>query len=230
MEFPQPLVRARFVRREKRFLIHAILDTGEPVVAHTNNTGRMTGSLFADGPVWLSPAAGPARKLAWTLEIAETLEGVLVGVNTQLANRLVAEALASGLLDLAGPGPCVRAEVPYPGGSSRADFLVNGALWVEVKNVSLVVGGRALFPDAPTARGRKHLQDLRERVDAGERAALVLCSQRADACTVGPADHIDPAYGALLREVHAAGVEVYGLGADVAPGGIRPARVLPVRF
>ena len=242
MRFPLPLVRGRFLGREKRFLVHARLDDGREVVAHTNNTGRMTGALAPDCPVWLSPAADPRRRLAWSLELVETTAdtgpgiapGVLVGVNTALANRLAAEAAAAGLvagLEDAGPP---RREVPYGRLGSRVDLLYEppGAppVWVEVKNVSLVRDGHARFPDAPTARGRKHLQELAELARAGRRAALVFCVQRADAATVGPADEVDPAYGGLLREAAAAGVLLRGVGMAVSVAGVAPDRELPVRL
>jgi sugar fermentation stimulation protein A len=107
LKFPQPLICARFERREKRFFIYATRsygdDQGGELVAHTNNTGRMTGCLHPGGTVWLSPAENPARKLKWSLEIVETPDGVPVGVNTALANLLVTEAITAGLLpDLAG--------------------------------------------------------------------------------------------------------------------------------
>ena len=72
MEFSQPLVRGRFLKREKRFFIHAELDDGRRVIAHTNNTGRMTGCLAPRARIWLSPADNPQRKLKWTMELIET--------------------------------------------------------------------------------------------------------------------------------------------------------------
>jgi sugar fermentation stimulation protein A len=242
LEFPQPLSRAVFVRREKRFLVHAELSGAGPVVAHTNNTGSMRGCLTPGAPVWLSPATNPARKLRWSLELVETVGGafpgvaggVLVGVNTALANRLAEEALAAGLVpELAGFAD-LRREVKYGSRGSRADFLLTDAggarTWVEVKNVSLAEDGHARFPDAPTARGRKHLLELTERVREGEGAALVFCVQRGDARSVGPADDIDPDYGRLLREAAAAGVVVAGVVMAVTENGVRPRSPLPVRM
>ncbi len=228
MIFDPPLVHARFTRREKRFLVHVVMDDGAPAIAHTNNTGRMTGCLVPGGSVWLSPAANPRRKLAWTLELAETDTGVLAGVNTMRANHLAAEAIAAGLLPGIRPDARIKAEVAYPDGSGRADFLVDDKIWVEVKNVTLVRDGRAIFPDAPTARGRKHLRALRDRVAAGDRALLVFCVQRPDARSAGPADAIDPDYGRLLREVLSAGVEIAALSVRTDPRGLYPEGQLPV--
>lgn len=235
MQFASPLVPGRFLKREKRFLVHVDLDDGDRVIAHTNNTGSMRGCLAPGTPVWLSPAADPRRKLAWTLEIvAAPVPGApLVGVNTILANRLVREAVTGGLVPgLAGAG-AIKAEARYDSGTSRADFLLTGGdlqqrLWVEVKNVSLVEDGRALFPDAPTERGRKHLRELMAVVAGGDRAALVFCIQRGDAADVRPADAIDPDYGRLLREARNAGVELHGLYNRVTTAGIEPQGPIPV--
>lgn len=233
MDYPAPLTHAVFERREKRFFIHGRLPDGESVVAHTNNTGTMRGCLFPGGDIYLSPAANPARKLRWTLEMTRTVpQGTLVGVNTLAANKLVREALASGLLDLMPAGAGLRAEVRYGRQGSRADYLATGPggarTWIEVKNVSLVEDGHARFPDAPTERGRKHLNELAAMVAAGDRAALVFCIQRDDATTAGPADDIDPEYGRLLRQVAARGVQIVGLACRPTLQGIRPLKILPV--
>jgi sugar fermentation stimulation protein A len=239
LKFPDPLVRGRVLRREKRFFIHARLDDGTDVVAHTNNTGSMRGCLAEGARLWLSPAANPERKLKWTLEIVEAAakdnQGrdiqVMVGVNTILANRLVVEAINSGLIPALAGFDSLRTEVRYGSRGSRADILLTTGdrkVWVEVKNVSLVEKGHARFPDAPTERGRKHLLELEEMVAAGDRAVMVYCCQRADAVTVGPADDIDPEYGRLLRQAAASGVEVVGLSACVESQGIVVERLVAV--
>ena len=240
MRFTTPLVRGTFLAREKRFTVHARLDDGREVAAHTNNTGRMRGCLAPACPLWLSAAANPARKLPWTLELVETTAdtgpgiepGVLVGVNTVRANDLAVEAMVAGLVPGLDPAWDLQREVPYGRQGSRADILLTGPdgrrTWVEVKNVSLVEDGHARFPDAPTARGRKHLEELEAMVAAGDRAALLFCVQRGDAGSAGPADDIDPSYGSLLRRVAAAGVAVHAVGMEVTPAGIDPARLLPV--
>ncbi|RKZ16755.1 DNA/RNA nuclease SfsA [bacterium] len=240
MRFTSPLIRGSFLAREKRFTIHVRLDDGREVAAHTNNTGRMRGCLAPHCPIWLSAAANPARKLPWTLELVETTDetgpgiaaGVLVGVNTARANDLAVEAIGGGMVPGLDPTWQLRREVPYGRQGSRADILLTGPdnrrAWVEVKNVSLVENGHARFPDAPTARGRKHLEELATMVAAGDRAVLLFCVQRGDADSAGPADDIDPDYGVLLRSAMAVGVEVHALGMDVDTAGIVPARLLQV--
>jgi len=233
LQFAKPLIQACFQRREKRFFIHATTPDGTEIVAHTNNTGRMTGCLFPQGTIWLSPADNPARKLKWSLEITETPDKVRVGVNTALANQIVAEAITDNLIPQLSGWQRLRREVTYGSRKSRIDILLESdqsRVWVEVKNLSLVEQQHGRFPDAPTTRGQKHLLELMEMVSRGDRAALVFCCQRVDAQTLGPADDIDPEYGRLLREAADKGVEIYGLGCRVAPEGIVATTLLPIKL
>ncbi|MCP4291148.1 MAG: DNA/RNA nuclease SfsA [bacterium] len=245
MEFPTPLTKALFISREKRFFIHAVLENGQKVIAHTNNTGSMRGLLAPGAEIWLSPANNPARKLKWTLELIKTVKdtengiqgGVLVGVNTILANTLVREALENGLLNLLPKHASLRSEVKY-GQNSRADFLISETMddnysrqtWVEVKNVSLVENNHARFPDSPTERGRKHLLELENRVLAGDKAVLIFCIQRNDAQSVGPADDIDPLYGKILRQVISTGVKAHAILCDATPKEIFPKKNLKLWY
>ncbi len=234
MRFPSSLVRGVLVKREKRFLVHAVLDDGQAVIAHTNNTGTMLGCNTPDSPVWLSPANDPKRKLKWTYELVES-DGVLVGINTSVPNRLAVEAVEDGTVTELQGYDRVRTEVRYGAERSRIDVLLERGpeetpqrCWVEVKNVTLVENGVALFPDAVTERGRKHLRELTAMVAAGDRAAMLYVVQRADGEAFSPADAIDPAYGAALREAAAAGVEILAYRAEVSPEEIRLRTPLPV--
>jgi sugar fermentation stimulation protein A len=221
------------ILREKRFLAHVRLDSGDTVVAHTNNSGRMTGCSDPGSVVWLSPADKPGRKLKWTWEIVHVgPNGVPAGINTILPNKLVAEAIAAGRIPQLPSDWDIRPEARYGEEGSRADLLLSEThrkIWVEVKNVTLVRDGEASFPDAPTARGRKHLRELGRQVAAGDRAVLFFVVQRGDASSVGPAEDIDPAYGVAFKEAVDAGVEILAWSASVTPEEIRLARSLPVR-
>lgn len=235
MRFPSPLVEGRLIRRYQRFLADIELPDGSRVTAHCANTGSMLGCQAPGSRVWLSASDNPKRKLAWTWELVES-DGHLVGIHTGRTNGLVREhLLAGGVPELAGYGS-LRSEVPYGGRDgrrSRIDLLLEGAgrppCWIEVKNVTAAVErGVALFPDAVTERGQKHLVDLMERVGAGERALLFFCVQRGDVREVRPADAIDPDYGRLLREALAAGVEVMAWRATPTPFEIRLSERVPV--
>ena len=225
MNFATPLVPGTLLGREKRFLVHVRLDDGRTVVAHTNNTGSMLGCNTPGSRVWLSPADAPHRRLKWTYELVEA-DGVLVGINTARANRLAEEAIRAGVVAPLAGYRHLRREVRAEAGS-RVDLRLENAddggppCWVEVKNVTLVRDGAALFPDAPTARGRRHLAVLAARVAAGERAAMLYVVQRKDARRFAPAADIDPAYAAALREAAGAGVQVLAYRAAVSPTAIR---------
>jgi sugar fermentation stimulation protein A len=232
MEFAQTLVAGTLLRRYQRFLADVRLDSGEQVTAHCPNTGSMLGLNAPGNRVWLSPANNPARKLAWTWELVE-VAGVSVGIHTGRANALVREALEAGLIPaLAGFSAC-RAEArlsPH----SRTDLLLtfpDGPCYVEVKSVTAaVVGGVGFFPDAVSDRAAKHVRELAQVVAGGACAAVVFCAQRGDVEVVHPADHIDPVFGAALRQAVGQGVEVYALGARLSVTGIRLERVLPVNL
>ena len=233
MRFAQPLVRGTLLQRYKRFLADVALDNGRIVTAHCPNTGSMLGCAEPGSRVWLSPADRRERKLAWTWELVRTAPGVMVGIHTGRSNRIVREAIESGVLGEAVGYAHVRAEARYGVERSRVDFLLEGETrsfcYLEVKNVTAAVsGGVALFPDAVSARGTKHLREMAQMVREGHRALLVFCVQRDDVIEVRPADAIDQNYGQALRRALDAGVEAVAYGAQVSTTEIRLARRLPV--
>jgi len=208
MRLPQPLIPGKLLRRYKRFFADVELDDGTVVTAHTPNTGSMKQCAVAGHEVRVSASDNPKRKLKYTLELIR-VNGFWVDTHTQRTNRVVEEGLRDGsIVELAGGA--VRPEYPY--GDSRLDFLVErGAerILVEVKNVTLTDGGTtALFPDAVTTRGQKHLRELAGALADGYRTVIFFLVQRGEATSFAPADAIDPEYGRLLREVAALGVEV----------------------
>ena len=233
MRFSEPLVSGVLIRREKRFIAHVRLDDGRQVKAHTNNSGRMTGCSDPGSRVWLSPADRPGRKLLWTWELVHVgPESIPAGINTTLPNRLVAEAIQDGLIPELPSDWNLRTEVRYGGERSRADLLLEspeGArIWVEVKNATMVESGQARFPDAVSLRGQKHLRELQRQVVAGDRSVLVFVVQRGDASSLAPADDIDPAYGAGLREAARSGVEILAWRASVTTEEVRLDQPMPV--
>jgi sugar fermentation stimulation protein A len=233
MRFPDPLVPGRLVHRYKRFLCDVELASGALVVAHCANSGSMLGLKDPGAPVWLSPSRNPKRKLAWTWELVESA-GALVGINTSLPNALVAEALAAEQIpELAGYGS-LRREVNY-GSNSRIDLLLEQPgrprCYVEVKSVTLKDdAGAAAFPDAVTARGTKHLNELRDQAARGERAVMLYLVQRADCHAFTTARTIDPTYDQALRRALADGVQAYCYACRLTPGEIRLERRLPIEL
>lgn len=224
-------------RRYKRFFADVVLDGPEGLVtAHTPNTGAMTGLLERGSPVLVTHDPSPKRTLHWTLQ-AICAQGAWVGCNTLLPNRLVARAVELGLLRELRGYRRVRREVPYGrDGRSRVDLLLEDHArgrpdcLVEVKSVTLRDGARALFPDAVSERGRKHLEELTREVEAGRRAAMVYVVQRMDCASFAPAAAIDPAYADALVEARSAGVEVIAFLGRVDDEGVAWAGRLPVRL
>jgi sugar fermentation stimulation protein A len=245
MRFAAPLVPATLVRRYKRFLADVVLPGGEEVTVHVANPGAMTGLAVPGARVWLSRSDNPKRKLPWSWELVDVDFGggaELVGVNTGHPNGLAAEAIAAGLIpELAGYATA-RREVRY-GKNSRVDVLLEDPArppcYVEIKNVHLMRRqGLAEFPDAVTARGAKHLDELAAMVATGHRAVMLFLIQIGSAERFALAADIDPTYAAAFVRSRAAGVEAIARRCAITVDGIacttavpidEPAAVLPAR-
>ena len=204
------MIPGELIRRYKRFLADVRLENGETVTAHCPNSGSMKACCQPGRPVYLSVHDNPKRKLKYTWELIHMPDS-LVGVNTQVPNRLTAHAIASGDVAELNGYETVTREVKA-GKNSRIDILLTAAdrrpCYVEVKNCTLVTEGVATFPDAVTVRGQKHLMELQDLVAAGCRCAMFFLIQRMDAHAFAPADHIDPEYGKKLRQASQNGVEI----------------------
>lgn len=238
MKFKKQLIHGRLVRRYKRFLADVILDDGTEVRAHCTNSGSMKSCLEENAEVWLSPADDPRRKTRFTWEMIR-INGDWVGINTSNPNALAMEWVSSGRVPGLEGITGLRREVKWE--DSRFDLYGEYAendsgaekersCFIEVKNVSLKEGERALFPDAVTARGRKHLNTLIRVKKAGMRAVMLYVVQRMDVRIFSPARNIDPAYGKALDEAVRKGVEVIVVQARVTPRSIEYHRVLPVEL
>jgi len=231
MRFPAQLVAGRLIRRYKRFLADVQLEAGV-VTAACPNTGSMLGCCEPGSRVWLSESDRATRKYRHTWEIVEVGE-VMVGINTGLPNALVAEAIGAGAIpELAGYSS-LRREVAFGAERSRVDLLLEDPqrepCYVEVKNVTAAVSsGVALFPDAVSDRGAKHLRELMRLKAARLRPVQLYCVQRGDVREVRPADAIDPEYGRTLRQALETGVEVIAYRAKVTPREIRLEERIPV--
>lgn len=232
MRIDLPLVEGRLLRRYKRFLADIELPDGTVVTAHCPNTGSLLGCTPKGARAVLRDSQNPARKLAYTFQTVE-VDGTWVNVDTGLPNALVAESIAEGRVHELAGYDSLRREVKY-GKSSRIDVLLERETgercYVEVKSTTLVVGDVARFPDAVTERGRKHLEELRQMVRDGHRAVMFFCVSRADVTAFAPADEIDPAYGATLREVVAGGVEAIAYSTRVSPDRFELGERLEVRL
>jgi len=233
MKFMQPLIKARLIRRYKRFLADMELADGAMVTVHTSNTGSMKGCCAPGSHAWLSDSGSDTRKYPLSWELVEADHGTLTGINTSWPNKLVHEAIENGTIAELQGYQLIRHEVNYGHERSRIDLLLEdhakGLCYVEVKNVTLVEDGLAMFPDAVSTRGSKHLRELAAMVAEGHRAVIIYCIQRGDAHVLSSADAIDPVYGRTLREAMAAGVEALAYRADVSPESIVLKQRIPIK-
>jgi len=228
MEYSEKLVHGRLIRRYIRFLADVELDSGERVVAHCTNSGSMKSCLEPGAEVYLSPVSDPSRKTRFTWEMIRINNG-WVGINTSIPNRLAHEWMSNNTVPGLIGYDCIRREVTF--GESRLDIFASNShenCVIEVKNVTLKEGALALFPDAVTVRGQKHLNTLIEQRQKGFRAVMLYIVQRNDVSAFAPASEIDPCYAAMFYKARENGVEMIVAQAKVTPVSIKFHQLLPV--
>jgi sugar fermentation stimulation protein A len=230
MIYQPALIHGKLIRRYKRFLADVLLDDGSEIIAHCTNSGSMKSCLETGADVYLSPVNDDKRRTRFTWEMI-SINGDWVGINTSVPNKLAYEAIIAGVIPGFENITAVAREVSY--GNSRFDLFAEcreEKCFIEVKNVTLKQGGYALFPDAITIRGQKHLKTLVEVKKAGMRAVMLYIVQRTDVVVFAPATEIDPVYALLLREAVREGVEVIVMQAKVSPLGIEIINQMPVEI
>jgi sugar fermentation stimulation protein A len=224
MQFSEPVRQAEFLQRYKRFFADVRVN-GQTVVAHVPNTGSMKSCLFPGAPCVITESSNPNRKLKATLQLIKAPTS-WVGVNTALPNALAYEAWESSLIPDWRPFKFARREYAISKATridlvlaSDEDCLINkrNLHFVEIKNVTYAEGNTAMFPDAVTTRGQKHLRELIQLKQQGFGAEILFVVQRQDCRHFAPADQIDPEYGRLLREARDQGVTIRTLGCTIVP-------------
>lgn len=216
------VVTGKFISRPNRFIANVSLEGGT-AVCHVKNTGRCRELLVPGAAVVLSRADNPARRTGYDL-VAVYKGGRLVNIDSQAPNRLAAEYLP-GLF----PGAVITPEVKF--GASRLDFRLEEpgrTSYVEVKGVTLEREGRALFPDAPTLRGARHMRELAEAKRQGFGAYALFVLQMEGCASLSPNDGTDPDFGRALREAAAAGAEILTVECRVTERGMYPLSPVPV--
>lgn len=222
---------ARFLHRPNRFVAEVELE-GQRETVHVKNTGRCRELLIHGCRVYLTRSDNPARKTKYDLIAVEkeTVHGpLLINMDAQAPNHVFEAWARAGRFR---PGlTLLRPETVY--GASRFDFYWEAGTdrgFVEVKGVTLEEDGVVRFPDAPTLRGVKHLEELAAARQAGYQAALCFIVQLAGAKYVQPNDVTHPQFGQALRRAAAAGVEVFALGCAVTPDSLTAEEFVPVRL
>ena len=228
MKFQSQLLKTKIIKRYKRFLSDMELD-GKLVNAHVPNTGSMKTCWQEGWSAYISKSDNPKRKLAYTWELTDNGES-LICVNTNLPNKIVKEALENGWIpELAEYQNIIPEQKVF---DSRIDFLLSDDdlvdAFVEVKNVTLRgEKNEALFPDAISTRGQKHLTDLIKIKQSGKRAVIFYLVNRQDVSLFKPAVHIDPDYAFLLKKAASEGVEILVYQTQITTQEIKVHRPLP---
>ncbi len=229
VRLPRPLVPVVLERRVNRFAVSA-RHHGRLLYLHLPNSGRM-GELLrsgARGMAHLRPRRG--GRTDGVLLLARH-RGRWVGLDARMPNRLFAAALDAGTLRPFRGYARRRPEVRFPGG--RIDYVLEGSAapcLVETKSCNRVDGGVALFPDAPSIRGARHLRALADAVRRGWRAAVVWFVQRDDAAVLRPFAAADPQFAAEARRAAACGVEFYAYTCRVTLREMAVRRRIPVEL
>jgi sugar fermentation stimulation protein A len=229
MYFNSPLLPAVLVQRYKRFLFDAVLEDGRAITGSCPNTGSMRGLTAPGSRIWLSQHDSSTRKYRHMLEMVEVGD-TTIGINTGLPNRLAEEAIRAGQVSDLHLYAKVERERKY-GRNSRIDLLLSdpqrGLAYVEVKNVHFSrIQGLAEFPDSPTKRGAKHLEELGDMVEMGHRGIMVYLIQRDDCDRLSICEEFDPLYASAFRYARQRGVEVFAVQCRVSPQQIVPAGLI----
>ncbi|PTM57709.1 DNA/RNA nuclease SfsA [Desmospora activa] len=201
---PGEKVEAIFIDRPNRFQAVVEID-GERETVHVPNTGRMDEMLFPGTPVVLERSDNPKRKHRYGLRFVNK-NGHWICIYSALANRVFRDGVESGQIKWVQGS--LRGEVKY--GESRMDFRVDGdpPTWVEVKCVTFEENGVAMFPDAPTTRGQKHVNELMHVVQSGDRGAIVFVAFMDFVHRFTPHTAIDPALARKLRQARDQGIRI----------------------
>ena len=229
-----------FLARPNRFIAHVApegADAGDILICHVKNTGRCKELLVPGAAVYLQESDNPARKTKYDLIAVEKTAGAamrLINMDAQAPNKVFGEWAGGGHFL---PGlTLLRPETAW--GNSRFDFYYErsdegGAPrrgFVEVKGVTLEEDGAVYFPDAPTERGVKHIEELIACRAAGYEACICFVIQMSDVRYFSPNDRTHPAFGAALRRAAEAGVRVLARDCAVTRDSLTMGAPVPVRL
>lgn len=224
---------AKLIKRYKRFLADVILTNDassnkDITTIHVANTGAMTGCAEPEDTIWYSTSRNTKRKYSYSWELTQTKQNHFICVNTLRANQLAEEAILNGTITELQGFNTLQREVKYGEENSRIDFLLTKTsnnkpplnTYIEVKSVTLLENQQGFFPDAVTTRGQKHLRELMNMLQNGDKAVLLFTVLHTGINSVKAAKHIDEKYADLLKQAIDLGVEVLIYKADISPGHI----------
>ena len=239
------IVKAKFIERENRFVARVELPNGKVSKAHVKNTGRCRELLLPEADVYLEDHADHMgnRKMRYSLiAVRKAVAGggqILINMDSQAPNKVVGEALADGQIRLPGFEDSmgqllIKPETRF--GDSRFDFYVEQVdtggekrkAFIEVKGVTLEDDGHARFPDAPTERGVKHINELIRAHEEGYDAYIIFVVQMEGVKDVSPNYDTHPQFGEALAKAQKAGVKILAYDCLVEPNSLDVKG--PVRF
>ena len=226
MKYYEPMVSGRFLARPNRFIAHIEID-GKTEICHVKNTGRCRELLPEGAKVYCADCQSPNRKTRYDL-IAVQKGNRLINMDSQAPNKAVGEWLLAG-----GLGEIEKLKPETTFGDSRFDFsfVKDGReCFLEVKGVTLENDGVCAFPDAPTQRGAKHLQELTQLCKEGYGAYVLFVIQMENVKYLHPNDNTDPNFGKALRQAAAAGVEILAYDCAVTPNSMILQSPVPVHL
>ena len=237
MRYTQPIVKGNFIERPNRFIAKVLVNGVEETV-HVKNTGRCRELLTPNATVYLEHWDTDKRKTKYDLIAVEKGER-LINMDSQAPNKVAAEYLRTLFPDLS----LLKAEVKH--GNSRFDFYMERPItsvgadsirpqtekwFIEVKGVTLEEDGIVRFPDAPTERGVKHIEELIACLDEGYRAMILFIVKMKGVTRLEPNDRTHPAFGNALRRAAAAGVKIRAVDCIITPGSVTADCPLPVNL
>lgn len=230
MKFIKETVRATFVKRPNRFQGYVHYE-GETIMVHVPNTGRVQEILLPGTTVILRKEDNPNRKTAFSL-IAGYKGEALINIDSQIPNKVVEEALQMGMIEKLRKYPIIKREKFY--GKSRFDFLLENEAgekyYLEVKGVTLEKDGMASFPDAPTVRGARHVEELMEVKKEGHGAGVMFVLQMEGMDAFTPAYEKDPLFSSTLHRAKIEGVDLFAYGCTITEDSLTLSYEVPVLF
>ncbi len=227
MKYRRTIIEAEFLERPNRFIAHVLAD-GKREIAHVKNTGRCRELLVPGNTVYLAVSDNPARKTKYDLIAVWKNPERLINMDSQIPNDAAEEWLKKSVC----PDSDIRREVRH--GKSRFDFQItkkDGQIrWLEVKGVTLERDGIAFFPDAPTERGVRHIEELIDCVKSGMEAGILFVIQMENIRSFRPNDIMHPEFGDALRKAEKAGVKIMARCCTVTPDSITISGKVPVHL
>jgi len=228
LELPK-LHKGRLLARPNRFLGIVELEDGQKIQSFVADPGRLTELLFPGAEVYVAHTAKEGRKTQYDMALVKSGQH-LVSIDSRIPNKLVKKALSAKLLSPFKDYEHIRSEPTVKAG--RLDFLLTGedltSCYLEVKSCTLVIDNIAMFPDAPTVRGARHLGELIELKKEGFRSCVVFIIQHPDAKRFAPNEKTDPLFAKEFYRALENGVEIYLYKCDITTKAIKISESIPI--